>query len=157
LDETSSRRIGVIAPKEKSMKIQQVAKFLLLGLTATACTVALGQARTDLGKREYDNNCAVCHGTDAKGRGIYNELLKTSAPDLTTMSKRNGGVFPVTRMYEVIEGAGKGHGTRDMPIWGQEYRVRAGEYFGDLPYNPEAFVSGRILALIEHLSKLQAK
>ena len=139
------------------MKIHQAAKFLLLGLTATACTVALAQARPDLGKREYDNNCAVCHGSNAKGMGVYNEFLKTSAPDLTTMSKRNGGVFPVARMYEVIDGAGKGHGTRDMPIWGQEYRIKAAEYYGDLPYNEAAFVSGRILALIDHLNKLQAK
>ena len=139
------------------MKIQHAAKLLLLGLTATACTVALAQKRPDLGKREFENNCAVCHGSDAKGKGPYNYYLKTDAPDLTTLAKRNGGVFPVASTFETIEGAGKGHGTRDMPIWGQEYRVKAGEYFGDLPYNPEAFVSGRILALIEHLSKLQVK
>jgi mono/diheme cytochrome c family protein len=157
LDETPPRRNGVTASKEKTMKIQGLAKLLLLSLTATACTVALAQGRKDLGKREYDNNCAVCHGSDARGMGVYNELLKTSAPDLTTLAKRNGGVFPVARMYDVIEGAGKGHGTRDMPLWGQEYRIKAGEYFGDLPYNPEAFASGRILALIDHLNRLQVK
>ncbi|MDP2006838.1 MAG: c-type cytochrome [Rubrivivax sp.] len=139
------------------MKIPQAAKFLLLGLTATACTLALAQTRPDLGKREFENNCAVCHASDAKGKGPYNHYLKTDAPDLSQLAKRNGGVFPVARLYDVIEGAGVGHGSRDMPIWGQEYRVKAGEYFGDLPYNEAAFVSGRILALIEHLSKLQAK
>lgn len=139
------------------MKIQQAAKLLLLGLTATACTVVFAQARPDLGKREYDNNCAACHGSDAKGKGIYNDYLKTDAPDLTTLARRNGGVFPVARTFETIEGAGKGHGTRDMPIWGREYKVRAGEYYVDVPYNPDAFVSGRILALIEYLNKLQVK
>jgi mono/diheme cytochrome c family protein len=145
------------ALKEKTMKFPQAAKLLLLGLTATACTVALAQKRPDLGKREYENNCAVCHASDAKGKGPYNYNLKTDAPDLTTMAKRNGGVFPVARMYEVIEGAGVGHGTRDMPVWGQEYKVKAAEYYVDVPYNPEAFVSGRILALIDHLNKLQVK
>ncbi len=139
------------------MKIQHAAKLVLLGLTATACTVALAQGRSDLGKREFENNCAVCHGSDAKGKGVYNNFLKTDAPDLTTLAKRNGGVFPVANTFEIIEGAGKGHGTRDMPIWGQEYKVRAGEYYVDVPYNPQAFVSGRILALIEHLNKLQVK
>lgn len=139
------------------MKIQHAAKLVLLGLTATACTVALAQGRSDLGKREFENNCAVCHGSDAKGKGVYNNFLKTDAPDLTTLAKRNGGVFPVANTFEIIEGAGKGHGTRDMPIWGQEYKVRAGEYYVDVPYNPQAFVSGRILVLIEHLNKLQVK
>ncbi len=139
------------------MKIQDAAQLMLLGLTATACTVALAQTRADLGKREYDNNCAACHGSDAKGKGLYNEYLKTDAPDLTTLAKRNGGVFPVAQTFDTIEGAGKGHGTRDMPIWGREYKVRAGEYYVDVPYNPDAFVSGRILALIEHLNKLQVK
>ena len=139
------------------MKIQHAAKLVLLGLTASACTVALAQGRSDLGKREFENNCAVCHGSDAKGKGVYNNFLKTDAPDLTTLAKRNGGVFPVANTFEIIEGAGKGHGTRDMPIWGQEYKVRAGEYYVDVPYNPQAFVSGRILALIEHLNKLQVK
>lgn len=139
------------------MKIPHAAKLVLLGLTATACTVALAQGRPDLGKREFENNCAVCHGSDAKGKGVYNNFLKTDAPDLTNLAKRNGGVFPVANTFEIIEGAGKGHGTRDMPIWGQEYKVKAGEYYVDVPYNPQAFVSGRILALIEHLNKLQVK
>lgn len=139
------------------MKIQDSARFVLLGFAAVACTATLAQGRADLGKREFANNCAVCHGVDAKGKGVYNSYLKTDAPDLTTLARRNGGVFPVASTFETIEGAGKGHGTRDMPIWGQEYRVKAGEYYVDVPYNPEAFVNGRILALIEHLNRLQVK
>lgn len=139
------------------MKIHQAAKLFVLGLAATACTVALAQKRPDLGKREFEDNCAVCHGSDARGKGPYNYYLKTDAPDLTTLARRNGGVFPVAGIFETIEGAGKGHGSRDMPIWGHEYKIKAAEYYVDLPYNPEAFVSGRILALIEHLNRLQVK
>jgi mono/diheme cytochrome c family protein len=118
---------------------------------------ALAQGRPDLGKREYDGNCASCHGIDGKGTGVYFEFLKRSPPDLTTMAKRNGGVFPLSRAYEVIEGAGQSHGTREMPIWGQDYRVKGGEYYMDVPYDSEVFVRTRILALIEYLSRLQAK
>lgn len=118
---------------------------------------ALAQQRVDLGKREYDSNCATCHGTDGKGGGVYVEFLKRSPPDLTTMAKRNGGVFPLARAYEVIEGAGPGHGTREMPIWGRDYSVKAAEYYVDVPYNQEAVVRARILALAEYLSRLQAK
>jgi mono/diheme cytochrome c family protein len=129
---------------------------LLIGLGAMA-VVAVAQQKVDIGKREFDNNCAVCHGKDGKGGGVYVELLKRSPPDLTTMAKRNGGMFPMARAYEVIEGAGTGHGTRDMPIWGQDYNVKAAEYYVDVPYNAEAFVRARILSLTEYLSRLQAK
>lgn len=129
----------------------------LASVAAVFAASAIAQPKMDLGKREYDNNCAVCHGRDGKGGGPYNELLKRSAPDLTTMARRNGGVFPVAKTYEVIEGAGVGHGTRDMPIWGADYSVKAGEYYVDVPYDREAFVRGRILSLVEYLNRIQAK
>jgi mono/diheme cytochrome c family protein len=124
---------------------------------ATFANVAMAQQRVDFGKREYDSNCANCHGADGKGGGLYVEYLRRSPPDLSQLSKRNGGVFPMNRVYEVIEGAGVGHGSRDMPIWGQDYRVQAAEYYMDAPYNAESYVRGRILALVEYISRLQAK
>jgi mono/diheme cytochrome c family protein len=143
--------------KEMAMSKHVEFKGLLtVGLIAVSA-VAVAQGRVDVGKREYDNNCAVCHGANGKGGGPYVELLKRSPPDLTTLAKTNGGIFPVNRAYEVIEGAGAGHGTRDMPIWGQAYSIKAAEYYVDVPYNQEAFVRSRILALIEYLNRLQAK
>jgi len=44
-----------------------------------------------------------------------------------------------------------------MPIWGQQYSVKAAEYYIDVPYNQEAYVRGRILSLVEYLNRLQAK
>ena len=129
----------------------------LVVATALMATAAWAQQRVDLGKREFDNNCAACHGRDGKGAGSITDLLKRSPPDLTTMTKRNGGIFPVARAYDVIEGAGVGHGTRDMPIWGQDYSVKAAEYYMDVPYDREAYVRARILALVEYLSRLQVK
>ena len=99
----------------------------------------------------------VVLATKAKGSGPFVEFLKKSPTDLTTMARRNGGVFPIARAYEVIEGAGVGHGTRDMPIWGQDYSIKAAEYYMDVPYNPEVYVRSRILALAEYLHRLQAK
>ena len=131
--------------------------ILVIGAALAATAVVAQPARTDLGKREYDANCAVCHGKDGKGNGAYADMLRKSAPDLTTMARRNGGIFPVARTYEVIEGSGVGHGTRDMPIWGQDYNVKAAEYYMDVPYNQEAYVRGKILALVEYLSRLQVK
>lgn len=114
--------------------------------------------RVDFGKREFESNCAACHGTDGKGKGPVVELLRKAPPDLTVLTKTNNGVFPMSRLYEVIEGANvPSHGARDMPIWGQDYRVQAAEYYIDVPYDPEAYVRARILALLEYINRLQVK
>jgi mono/diheme cytochrome c family protein len=119
---------------------------------------ALAQSRAaDLGKREFEAKCAVCHGKDGSGVGPYAENLKHPLPDLRTMAKRNGGVFPVKATFEMIEGAGKGHGPRDMPVWGLDYTEKAAELYPDLPYNQTAYVRTRINALMEYLIQIQAK
>jgi mono/diheme cytochrome c family protein len=112
----------------------------------------------DLGKREFESNCASCHGLSGKGGGYAVEWLRKSPTDLTTLTKRNGGVFPVSRMYESIEGGNvASHGSRDMPVWGQDYRTKAAEYYVDVPYDPETYVRSRILALMEYINRLQEK
>ena len=134
---------------------------VLMKVVATAtgllAAAALAQPKLDLGKREFDSKCAVCHGQDAKGTGPYADQLKRSLPDLTTLARRNGGVFPVSRTYETIEGAGKGHGTRDMPVWGLDYTIQAAEVLPELPYNQALYVRTRIMALLEYLNQLQVK
>lgn len=93
------------------------------GLTSAADKV-------DLGKREYESKCAVCHGLTGKADVSYAEVLKTAIPNLTVLTKKNGGVFPSQRVYEVIDGREqvKAHGTREMPIWGNDYMRKAGEH-----------------------------
>lgn len=130
----------------------------LLALALVAGSAFAQATKTDLGKQEYVDNCAVCHGNDGKGNGPYREMLQKGAPDLTKMTKNNGGMFPVAKMFETIEGANvPGHGTREMPIWGHAYRMRAAEYYMDSDYNPEVYVRARILALIEYLSRMQER
>lgn len=146
------------------MKISNIAMAVLtaLAMGATGIANAQGKAKIDLGKKEYEAKCVVCHGAGGKGDGSYADLLKTRAADLTVLKKNNGGVFPFERVYGVIDGreAVKGHGDRDMPIWGRDYqseKERAAEYFVDVPYDMEAYVRARILALIDYLNRLQAK
>jgi hypothetical protein len=86
-------------------------------------------------------------------------MLQVSMPDLTTLVKNNGGVFPVARVYNVIDGREeiKAHGTREMPIWGKHLTFRAAPQYDDYGYQPEEFVRARILAVIDYLYRLQAK
>jgi mono/diheme cytochrome c family protein len=64
--------------------------------------------------------CASCHGKDGKGNGPAASALKATVPDLTLISKRNGGKFPVERIRRIIMGEGMiaSHGSREMPVWG---------------------------------------
>jgi mono/diheme cytochrome c family protein len=140
------------------MKIYQ---RLALGTASLLILVSVAHAQSgkvDFGKREYVSNCANCHGMDGKGNGPYSDLLKKSPPNLTTLSKNNGGIFPMDRLYQNIIGDNiKAHGSRDMPIWGMEYRVEAANRYMESSYDPDAYVRVRVLALLEYLYRLQIK
>lgn len=141
--------------------------FLISVLFLGAGSIAFAQQtsktgqpkRIDLGKVEYESNCATCHGLTGKGDGPSAGFVDPKIADLTTLAKTNGGILPVAAMYDVISGERevRGHGSSDMPVWGREYRIKAAEYYIDVPYDPEAYVRARILALIEYINRLQAK
>ena len=110
----------------------------------------------DAGKREFQRSCATCHGVDAKGNGPAAAALNVKPTDLTQLSKQHGGVFLFWRVYEKISGKDeapiRGHGTREMPIWGERFRVESlrGE-------EQQMGVRGRLLSLVHYLESLQEK
>lgn len=108
------------------------------------------------GKPTYEQSCAVCHGLAGKGGGGAANILTVKPADLTQVSKKNGGEFPFWRVYRIIDGREeviKGHGNREMPIWGTEFRATAGS--GNT--GAESAVRGRILELIYYLQSIQEK
>jgi mono/diheme cytochrome c family protein len=136
--------------------------FAILILTSTLSlnTMAVAQkAKPDLGKQEFELQCGVCHGMDAKGNGFLGASLKVVPPDLTVLTKNNGGVFPAERISSVIDGRAQvaSHGPRDMPIWGTRYAVNAAEHFFDAPYDQEAYIRAHILLLVDYLDRIQQK
>lgn len=141
------------------MKLSRVAMVFLGVVTLGVSTMLFAADELDIGKREYDASCANCHGLDGKGGGRFAQLLQLRMPDLTTLSKNNGGVFPISHVYNVIDGREevKAHGTREMPIWGAQLTVKAAPAYDDYRYEAEAFVRARILAVIDYLYRLQAK
>jgi mono/diheme cytochrome c family protein len=77
------------------------------------------------GASVYQNYCAACHGMDGRGKGPVSGALRQEVPDLTTLSRRNGGKFPGDQVKDTIAfGDGKliaAHGSKDMPIWGPTF------------------------------------
>lgn len=106
------------------------------------------------GKSVYNKNCAVCHGREAKGDGGAISVLTIKPADLTQIAKRNDGEFPFWKVYGIIDGRNdiNAHGTREMPIWGEEFRLQAGS-----STMAESEVRGRILELVYYLQSIQEK
>ena len=135
--------------------------LLAFAASAVVCfCLSLEVNAMTLGEFEYNNSCAQCHGTSGKGDGPFGENLKTPPSDLTMLQKQNGGVFPASHVYSVIEGTAdvRLHGSREMPIWGRRFRARIKESEEEFfPGDANEYATTRILALIEYLSTLQAK
>ncbi|MGY8633926.1 c-type cytochrome [Bradyrhizobium sp. 14AA] len=127
-------------------------------LVATEITAFAQQGKpVDLGKQAYEVQCAVCHGSDAKGNGLYVTSLKVAPSDLTSLSKKNGGVLPVDRIIKVIDGRTEiaAHGSRDMPIWGKRWALNAAEHYVDVPYDQEAYIRAQALSIVDYLNRIQ--
>jgi mono/diheme cytochrome c family protein len=142
-------------------RISAVVASIALGVVFSSTAYAAGTIA--IGKSEFRNSCALCHGQSGKGDAGVLDLLKKGPPDLTLLTKNNGGKFPTERVAAMIDGRElvKGHGERDMPAWGDRYakdKVKAAEYYGDFPYkDTEMFVQSRINALMEYLKSIQVK
>ena len=131
----------------------------IIAVAALAAPTAAAAQAYSVGQAEYVNSCAQCHGLAGAGDGVIAGFLDTSLPDLGMLTEENDGVFPVARIYSIIDGSATSgiHGTSEMPAWGMRYMARAPEQLGYdyLPSAEEAFVRGRILALVEYISTLQ--
>ena len=95
-------------------------------------------------------HCAACHGSDATGGGPLASALKTKVPDLTMMTKNNGGQFPLQRVRRTIlgEDVSMSHGSRDMPVWGPIFhQVEVDQDFGNV----------RLQNLVKYLESIQKK
>lgn len=103
------------------------------------------------GEQMFEQYCAACHGTDAKGDGPLAPLLKTAPPDLTMLAKRHLGKFPYDYVANILEfGPGvSAHGASDMPTWGPIFR-----YYDK---QNERIVRQRIRNLCDYLASLQGK
>ena len=165
--ETISKRKGQTTMKTH----RQVRTFWPLAIAAMLLSVAFhadAQGPGDsvkFGKQIYMDKCSSCHGADARGNGPVAEWLSLKPTNLRLLAKENGGQYPFGHVYAVVEGRAKssgdgpherirGHGTRDMPIWGKHFKDDAAQTAGSEAHMQEV-VHGRILGLVYYLQTIQ--
>lgn len=128
---------------------------VLIGLLGLVAGLAAPDAGADDGVERgaalFYANCAACHGVHAEGDGPARRALTVPVPDLTTIALRHDG-FPAESLRAVIDGRREmaAHGSRSMPVWGEEFSLAAG---ADDAAADEA--AARIEALLAWLESVQ--
>lgn len=137
-----------------AMKMKPAAAALALALTMPA---AGWSQDVEAGEEIFQFRCAVCHGEGGKGDGIVGELFAQKPSDLTHLTKENGGTFPFMQVLTAIDGSERiaGHGTTEMPVWGEFFMTEALEDRGIDPKDAAQVVRGRMLSLVLYIRSLQ--
>jgi mono/diheme cytochrome c family protein len=106
----------------------RVAAWFAAGALVAGPAFAAEKADAGKGRIVYTRYCVACHGAAGRGDGPLASDLRVPVPDLTTLAARSGGSFPADRVRKIIEGAERlrGHGTADMPAWGDAFKRTEG-------------------------------
>jgi mono/diheme cytochrome c family protein len=143
------------------MRIPAPRSTSVLGLLAAAAVTAAAAGEPPRtkdpavyevsGAYTFRTYCASCHGAGGKGDGPLAEELRFRPPDLTLLSRRNGGQYPAETVQRIIDGRSPlaGHGGPDMPIWGDAFRN------ADTGYD-DRLVREKIRSVVDYLKGLQA-
>ncbi|WP_299722031.1 cytochrome c [uncultured Tateyamaria sp.] len=100
-------------------------KHLLAGILAALGLAGAATAEdAQNGEALFQSHCAVCHGLGARGDGPMATVLLIKPPDLTQLTARNGGVYPIARIVMRIDGRDPlvSHGS-PMPVYGPFFDV----------------------------------
>lgn len=75
----------------------------MLGAVAVGLVACAPDGRVT-GRALFDQYCVSCHGAEGRGDGPAAATLDNVPADLTRISARNGGSFPMVRVMSVIDG-----------------------------------------------------
>ena len=129
------------------------------GSTITSNKTLTAEQRLELGARDFRTYCAPCHGPSGVGDGpVATEFVKKPI-DLTVLAKNAGGVFPVEKIQNLVDGRDmpRAHGNSEMPVWGVWFSAAANAagLLQDDISTTEAVVQARIERLAEYLKTIQ--
>jgi mono/diheme cytochrome c family protein len=108
----------------------------------------------ELGQELFQQYCASCHGSAARGDGPAAPALSKPPADLTRIAARRSGRFPEGEIAAFIDGRFEldAHGTREMPIWGRQLAQPISDSAAG-----EEVARGRIQILVEYLKTIQVR
>ena len=90
-----------------------------LFLLATAACMPREMPEVAQGRALFQTNCVICHGATGVGDGELAPDLSPPAADLTQITARNGGTFPVVSVLSTIDGYTRMSAPgQDMPEFG---------------------------------------
>jgi mono/diheme cytochrome c family protein len=101
------------------------------------------------GVDNFHSYCSPCHGRAGKGDGPVAPALRRPPSDLTTLAKRNHGVFPRADVRGFITNGNRDipeHGSSAMPVWGPTFRALD---------SSDTSVAIRIANVVEYLASIQ--
>lgn len=108
------------------------------------------RARAMSGRDLYVAYCASCHGIEGRGDGPAAEAMRMRPPDLTRLSEKHGGRFPVARVQRLLGGVEgiPAHGGKRMPVWVPVF----------LPLSPAEGESAALIdRLVRYLESIQSR
>ncbi len=138
--------------------IRLIAALIALTATPLAPTSLYAQnADPALGGQHFARYCATCHGSSAMGDGPRANELNPQPPDLTRLSLRHAGVFPVERVVMRIDGREPlvSHGS-PMPVYGGLFDEAPGAAVKTEAGQP-ILTSGPVVDLVAWLRMVQVE
>lgn len=123
-------------------------------LLVVACTPEEMPQASD-GRALFMENCAICHGADAKGDGPMARAMARPPADLTLIAVRNKEVFPRAKVLSTIDGYAKSD--MDAPNMPEFGALLEGDLVpldtGDGVMTP---TPRKLVALLEYIESIQA-
>lgn len=135
--------------------MRTIAAALALTTLLGACQETNVMPGPQDGRALFMENCAVCHGADAKGNGEMARAMAKPPKDLTLIEVRNGDNFPRAKIMSIIDGYARSKTMTgpDMPEFGALLE-------GDLvPFDSgdgiQTPTPRKLVALLEYLETIQ--
>lgn len=132
-----------------------IAAGVLAGCDNVSLNKTDGEARADAtrGADIFVENCAVCHGLEARGDGPAVQDLGQQPANLRLIAQRAGGVFPADDILAKIHGyQGPGH-FGDMPDFG--VLIDGPKVMWKTAEGQEIATSADLVALVRYLEEIQ--